>query len=75
MEKLFGIILIAAIVYGGVEIGTKGMDGAFGGLFAEEGVDMERAVESTPARRAAASLERANKARDDRYNRVLEQGE
>ena len=34
MGKLMGLILIAAVVYGGWEIHSKGMEKALGGIFA-----------------------------------------
>ena len=37
MAKAFGILLIVLGVWLGVEIFTNGMDGAFGGVFAELG--------------------------------------
>lgn len=34
MQKVFGILLIVLAVWVGLEVFTKGMDGAFGGLLA-----------------------------------------
>ena len=34
MQKIFGVLLILVFVWLGIEIFTKGMDGAFGGIFA-----------------------------------------
>ena len=47
MGKLFGIILLVAGVWIGLEIFTKGMDGAFGGVFASgETTSAEAAVDT-----------------------------
>jgi hypothetical protein len=37
MAKVFGILLIVLGVWLGLEVMTKGMDGAFGGIFAQAG--------------------------------------
>jgi hypothetical protein len=34
MQKIFGILLILLLVWVGIEVFTKGTDGAFGGIFA-----------------------------------------
>jgi len=35
MGRLFGIVLIVAAVYVGIEVYQEGVSGAFGGIFAE----------------------------------------
>ncbi len=75
MGKAFGILLIAVMIWIGLELYLKGPDGAFGGAFssylgadaAEEG---EQSL-STP-QRAGAAVERAHRQNEARYERMLE---
>jgi hypothetical protein len=46
MGKLIGLILIVAVVYGGWEIHSKGMDKALGGIFASSESNPESSGDS-----------------------------
>ncbi|MAE94936.1 MAG: hypothetical protein CL910_09780 [Deltaproteobacteria bacterium] len=75
MGKAFGIVMVAGLVWIGVEVYVEGTQGAFGGVFAELGiVDGEATHDAgSPAQRAGAAVERAHEERADRYDRVYDQ--
>jgi hypothetical protein len=75
MGKAFGIVLIAVMVWIGLELYLKGPDGAFGGAFsshlgAEAASDGERSL--TTPQRAGTAVERAHRQHEARYERMLE---
>jgi hypothetical protein len=75
MGKAFGILLIAAMVWVGLELYLKGPGGAFGGAFSSYlGAEAaEERVESlsTP-QRAGAAVERAHRRNEARYEQMLQ---
>jgi hypothetical protein len=75
MGKAFGILLIAVLVWIGLELYLKGPEGALGGAFssylgAEAAEEREQSL-STP-QRAGAALERAHRQNQARYEQMLE---
>jgi len=71
MGRVFGILLLVASLWVGMEIFTEGVDGAFGGLFARKGEPAAASV--PPTQRARKAVERAYDRSQDRLERVLEE--
>ena len=75
MGKAFGILLIAVMIWIGLELYLKGPGGAFGGAFSSYlGAEAAEAGEhslSTP-QRAGAAVERAHRQTEARYEQMLE---
>ena len=63
MGKVMLIGAIVLVVWAGLEIQTKGVEGAFNGLFAPVGMEEAEAITSTPQRAG------------DRVRAALQQGE
>jgi len=61
MQKIFGILFILIAVWAAIEVFTKGMDGAFGGLLA----DHSKPQASAPSERGLPNLAR------DRVTRAM----
>jgi hypothetical protein len=57
MAKVFGILLIVLGVWVGMEIFTKGTDGAFGGIFAAEGSSSAAIEDGSPLSRASERMQ------------------
>jgi hypothetical protein len=57
MAKIFGILLIVLGVWVGMEIFTKGTDGAFGGIFASAGSAPAAAEEGSRLSRAGERMQ------------------
>ncbi len=55
MGKLMGLILIVAVLYGGWEIHSKGMDKALGGIFASSQNRSESRSESDRTNKSRVS--------------------
>lgn len=70
MGRLFAIVLIVLGVWAGIEVYTNGVDGAFGGLFAD--TYQAPAERSTPDR-AADAFQRAYNKSEERVDRQLRQ--
>jgi hypothetical protein len=76
MGKVFGLLLIVALVWVGLEFYTEGPSRAFGGVFASfapagsSGSDEESL--SVP-QRAGASVARAHRDADERRERMLKE--
>jgi len=68
MAKAFGILLLVLGVWLGVEIMTNGMDGAFGGIFAQG--DGATAAEP-PIQRMRSRVQESMKATSARTNRGI----
>jgi hypothetical protein len=75
MGKVFAILLIAVMVWIGLELYQNGPGGAFGGAFSSylgaEATEEGAPTLSTP-RRAGAAVERAHRQSQARYERMLE---
>jgi len=68
MQRIFGILIIVLAIWAGVEVYTRGMGGAFGGLF---GSGLEApATRSTPDR-AADAFQRAYDKSEKRVDDAL----
>ena len=70
MGRLFAIILIVLGVWVGLEVYTNGVDGAFGGMFAD--AYEPPATRSAPDR-AADAFQRAYNKSEERVDRQLQQ--
>jgi hypothetical protein len=68
MARLFGIVLIVLAIWVGVEVYTKGVGGAFGGVLA--GATDAPATRSTPDR-ALDAFQRAYDKSEQRVDRQL----
>ncbi len=68
MGKLFTLILILLMIWAGVEVYTKGVDGALEGIFASES---ERPTYDSTPERAGRAVERAFDQSEQRVNRLL----
>ncbi len=71
MGKMFGLISIILALWGASEIYTKGIDGAFDGLFASESGEAESRDQRSVPQRAGDSAQRAYREADERRNRML----
>lgn len=58
MAKIFGILLIVLGVWLGMEIFTKGTDGAFGGIFASAGSTAAETPEGSRLSRAGERMQK-----------------
>lgn len=67
MQKVFGILLIFALVWAGVEYATKG-DDAFSGLLGESVAEQEF---SLPGQAAGERLQAASDSRFERMERTI----
>jgi len=77
MSKAFGILLIVAAAWVGMEFYTEGSRNAFGGAFAsifenEQAPAPDAPRLSTP-QRAGAAVERAHREGEARYDRMLDE--
>jgi len=70
MGRLFALALVVLAIWAGSEIYTKGIGGAFGGLFASFEAPADR---STPDR-AADAFQRAYNTSEARVEHQLEEG-
>ncbi len=70
MGKVMLIGAIVLVVWAGMEIQTKGVDGAFNGLFAPAGQEEAEAITSTP-QRAGDRVRDALQQGEERNNRML----
>ncbi len=70
MGKVFGIALIVIGIWVGLEVYTKGVGGAFGGIFANA---YEAPAERSTPDRAADALQRAYNKSEERVDRQLRQ--
>ncbi len=64
MQKVFGILMVMALLWAGIEYATKG-DAAFGGLLGESEVAQEKVA--LPGQLAG---ERLRREADDRFDRM-----
>ncbi len=72
MSKLFGILALVLFVWIAAEVATRGVDGAFGGVFASDGAKQDdRTAQSVP-QRAGAAVERAHAEAAARREHLLE---
>lgn len=55
MGKAFGLVLMVAALWVGLEIYTEGMQSAFGGVFAKTGL-VEEATPAAPAQRPTEAI-------------------
>ncbi len=69
MERLFVISMIVAAIWAGAEVYTKGVDGAFGGIFASA---FEAPANRSTPDRAADAFQRAYNKSGDRVDEMLE---
>ena len=69
MERLFVISMIVAAIWAGAEVYTKGVDGAFGGIFASA---FEAPANRSTPDRAADAFQRAYDKSGDRVDEMLE---
>ena len=75
MSKVFGILLIVAMIWIGLELFLEGPTRAFGGAFASflaPDADPDEEALTTP-QRAGAAVERAHRADDERRERMLQE--
>ena len=76
MGKIFGILLVVAGIWLGLEVYQNGIQGAFGGALAGLGGSAEeqatRESRSLP-RRAGDAVERAHAESEARLNRMLDE--
>ncbi len=70
MGKVMLIGAIVLVVWAGMEIQTKGVEGAFNGLFAPAGQEEAEAITSTP-QRAGDRVRDALQQGEERNNRML----
>ncbi len=72
MEKTFGMLVIAGMVWIGIEIYSEGMHGAFGGALASiTGAEAPAEGEHVMTHnRAGEALERAHQERADRFDKL-----
>ena len=85
MGKMFAILLIVAAVWAGLEYYTEGSEGAFGGAFSSasreertagaRSADDPMAQPSSPARLMGKMVDRAHRATEQNYQRMLEHEE
>jgi hypothetical protein len=75
MGKVFGVLLIVAAVWIGLELYLEGPRRAFGGAFAEYLTDGMNPAEDdlTTPQRAGASVARAHQGADERRERMLQE--
>jgi hypothetical protein len=74
MGKVFGLLLIVAGLWVGLELYQHGPNGAFGGALARIGgaePTAPREFDASTPQRAGAAVERAHQQTDDRYSRML----
>lgn len=71
MGKAFGLILMVVTVWIVAEVTTKGMDHAFGGVFASGDAPLEEGPRLTVPQRAGAAVERAHDEHSARYDELL----
>jgi hypothetical protein len=69
MQRVFGILFIVVAIWAGVEIYTKGMEGAFGGLF---GSGRDAPAHRATHERAADAYQRAYDKSEQRVDDLLE---
>jgi hypothetical protein len=72
MGKVMVIGAIVLVVWAGLEIQTKGVEGAFNGFFAPAGMEEAEAITSTP-QRAGDAVRRSLQEGEARNNRLLDQ--
>ena len=68
MAKILGILLLVGAVWLGVEVMTKGTDGAFGGIFARGGA---AAPEETIVQKARSRVQGSMKATSERTTKGI----
>lgn len=76
MGKIFGILVIVAGIWVGLEVFTEGIDGAFGGLFrepagAEEPAPVERLDRRTVPQRVGDRVNSIFRADEERKHQML----
>lgn len=73
MQRLLVIALIACAVWAAGEVYEKGVDGAFGGLFARVLPDLDPPAERRTPDRAADAFQRAWDRSEARVDHLLEE--
>ena len=66
MAKVFGILLIVLGVWLGIEVMTKGTDGAFGGIFAQGGASVPSESGQPIGQKARTRVQESMKATAER---------
>jgi hypothetical protein len=70
MERVFGLLVIMAVLYAGIELYTKG-DRAFGGLLASGDAPAAEEYEPWAGERAGERLRGGHEERAERMGRAL----
>jgi hypothetical protein len=70
MERVFGLFVILAALYAGIELYTKGNQ-AFGGIFASSDAQAEETYEPWAGDRAGERLRGGHEERSERMGRAL----
>ena len=75
MARILKLALLVLFVWASVEIYTNGLNGAFGGLFAQQKKTsvVDRMKLSSTLERAAGALQRAHDKSESRVEKMLEE--
>ncbi|MEM7411203.1 MAG: hypothetical protein AAF430_13285 [Myxococcota bacterium] len=73
MGKAIAILFLVVGVWFSLEVQTKGLEGAFGGVFASSSGSEEPVDRASAAQRAGAAVDAAHRENEERYERMLEE--
>jgi len=72
MGKVFGLLMIVGMAWVGIEVYSKGVEGAFGGIFSNEpAMQAAEQLQSTP-QRAGERVEEAMRRAEENRNQQLD---
>ena len=73
MRKVIAALIVVLAIWVGAEISDRGVDGAFGGLFASRSAAKpETLAERSTAHRTSDAFQRAYNESENRVNRMLD---
>jgi hypothetical protein len=71
MARLFVILLVVIAIWTGIEVYTRGVDGAFGGVFKGVSSELEAPAARSSPDRAADAFQRAYNKSETRVDELL----